>query len=70
MVLSACVTPSGTTKNQSMAAPEEIYILHSIREQYEPIANCCSSTRTGFEPFPYELLFEGNADFLNQFTKS
>jgi sugar lactone lactonase YvrE len=33
-------------------ALEEIYILHSIREQQEPTANWCSSGRTGFEPFP------------------
>lgn len=33
------------------AAPEDIYILRSIREQHEPVAGWCSAARTGFEPF-------------------
>jgi hypothetical protein len=30
---------------------EDIYILRSIREQHEPVADWCSSAKTGFEPF-------------------
>src|SRR5262249_25879549 len=33
-------------------SPEEIYVLRSIREQHEPVADWCSASRTGFEPFP------------------
>ena len=33
-------------------APEAIYVLRSIREPHEPVANWCSSARTGFEGFP------------------
>jgi len=36
----------------STATREEIYILRSIRERHEPAAGWCSSTKTGFEPFP------------------
>jgi hypothetical protein len=51
-LLSARATPSGNAAAHSTAAPEEIYILRSIREQHEPVAGWCSSARTGFEPFP------------------
>jgi len=36
---------------QSAAAPEEIYVLRSIREPRTPAANWCASAKTGFEPF-------------------
>jgi len=52
MLLSACATPSGNAAAHPTAAPEEIYILRSIREQHEPVDGWCSSARTGFEPFP------------------
>ena len=52
MLLSASATPSGNAAAQPTAAPEEIYILRSIREQHEPVDGWCSSARTGFEPFP------------------
>ena len=51
-LLSACTTPSGDTAAHPTAAPEEIYVLRSIREQHDPIDGWCSSARTGFEPFP------------------
>jgi len=51
-VLSAGATPSGNAAPRPKAAQEEIYILRSIRERHEPVAGWCSSTRTGFEPFP------------------
>ncbi len=52
MLLFAGVMPSGTVAAQPTAALEEIYILRSIREQHESVANWCSSARAGFEPFP------------------
>jgi sugar lactone lactonase YvrE len=33
-------------------SPEEIYVLRSIREHQSPVVDWCSSTKTGFEPFP------------------
>lgn len=48
MLLSAYATPS----HGAEAALEDIYILRSIRERHEPTMNWCSSSRTGFEPFP------------------
>ena len=52
ILLSACATPSGDAVTRPTTTVEEIYVLRSIREQYEPVANWCSSTTTGFEPFP------------------
>ena len=52
VMLSACATMSGNAPAHPMAALEEIYVLRSIREQHEPVEGWCSSTRTGFEPFP------------------
>ena len=52
LVLSTCATPSGTAAAQPPAAPEDIYILRSIREQHQPADGWCSSAKTGFEPFP------------------
>lgn len=52
VLLSASATPSGNAAAQPTTAPEEIYILRSIREQHEPVDGWCSSARTGFEPFP------------------
>ena len=34
-----------------VAAPEEIYVLRSIREEQRPAANWCAAERTGFAPF-------------------
>jgi hypothetical protein len=51
-LLSAGVAPSGNAAPRAKAALEEIYVLRSIRERHEPVADWCSSTRTGFEPFP------------------
>jgi hypothetical protein len=57
MLLCVCLlcvgaTPSGTAAAEPAAELEDIYILRSIREPHEPIADWCSSARTGFEPFP------------------
>lgn len=53
MLLCVCVTPSGTAAAAGPAnAVEDIYILRSIREPREPVADWCSSAKTGFEPFP------------------
>src|SRR5262245_57482477 len=38
--------------SKSADSLEDIYILRSIREHSEPVANWCSPDRTGFEPFP------------------
>jgi hypothetical protein len=37
---------------QPAAALEDIYILRSIREPREPVADWCASSKTGFQPFP------------------
>jgi len=50
-LLSVCASPSGNAAAQSAAAPEEIYILRSIREYREPTTGWCSSGKTGFESF-------------------
>ncbi len=50
-LLSAAAAPSGNAAPRPKAALEEIYILRSIREQREPVANWCASAKTGFEPF-------------------
>jgi hypothetical protein len=52
MLVSASATPSGGACADPAIEPEEIYILRSIRERHEPVANGCSSAKTGFEPFP------------------
>ena len=53
MLLCVCATPSGNAAAAGPAAAlEDIYILRSIREPREPVADWCSSARTGFEPFP------------------
>src|SRR5215470_19303539 len=51
-LLSAGATPSANAAPRAKAALEEIYILRSIRERHEPVADWCSSTRARFEPFP------------------
>jgi hypothetical protein len=51
-LLSICAAPSGNAAPGATAALEEIYILRSIRERHEPVAGWCSSSRTGFDPFP------------------
>jgi hypothetical protein len=50
-LLSAGAMPSLNAAPRAKPALEEIYILRSIREQREPSADWCSSSRTGFEPF-------------------
>jgi hypothetical protein len=50
-LLSVCASPSGYAAAQSAAAPEEIYILRSIREYREPTTGWCSSAKAGFESF-------------------
>jgi hypothetical protein len=52
VVLSACATSSGNAPTHPVAGLEEIYVLRSIREPREPVANYCSADRTGFDPFP------------------
>jgi hypothetical protein len=51
-LLSVCATPSSHAAPRATAALEDIYILRSIRERHEPVADWCSFARTGFEPFP------------------
>jgi hypothetical protein len=50
-LLSVCASPSGNAAAQSAVAPEEIYLLRSIREYREPVTGWCSSAKTGFESF-------------------
>jgi len=50
-LLCAGATPFASAAPRAKAALEEIYILRSIRERHEPVADWCSSTKTGFEPF-------------------
>jgi hypothetical protein len=50
-LLSAGATPSASAAPRAKAALEKIYILRSIRERHEAVADWCSSTKTGFEPF-------------------
>lgn len=50
MAMLACAARAENAPMPSVAQ-EEIYVLRSIREQREPIANWCSSARTGFKPF-------------------
>ena len=53
MLLCVCATPSGNAVATGPAAAlEDIFILRSIREPREPVADWCSSARTGFKPFP------------------
>jgi hypothetical protein len=51
MTLSACSASVGTASARA-SAREEIYVLRSMRERQEPLADWCSSTRVGFAPFP------------------
>jgi hypothetical protein len=46
---SGCATASPSTP---AASREEIYVLRSIHEPSNPVADWCFSARTGFEPFP------------------
>jgi len=53
--LAACAAPAGRGSAPTVspaAAPEEIYVLRSVRERQAPVAGWCSPARTGFEPFP------------------
>jgi hypothetical protein len=51
MALFACAARAENASTPTVAL-EEIYVLRSIREQREPVANWCSAARTGFKPFP------------------
>lgn len=44
----AASTSSGSAP---AAPPEEIYVLRSVREPRATVADWCSATKTGFEPF-------------------
>ncbi len=55
--ITALLTASPLSAGDAPLAPpgavlEDIYILRSIREPREPVADWCSSSKTGFEPFP------------------
>ena len=52
MLLAACARPARNVPPPSGAALEEIYVLRSIREPGEPVANRCSLEHSGLEPFP------------------
>lgn len=52
LLASSCAAPAVRTPSQPPAALEEIYVLRSIREPHAPVADFCSSARTGFDPFP------------------
>lgn len=58
MALSACAVPDRSDP-ASTSALEDIYVLRSIREQQAPLADWCTSSRTGFAPYPTdpELFF-------------
>ena len=53
MLLCVCATPTG---NAAAVGPESalevIYLLRSIREPRERVADWCSPAKTGFAPFP------------------
>jgi hypothetical protein len=52
MLLWVCATPAGNAVAAEPAtALEDIYILRSIREPRDPVADWCSSAKTGFAPF-------------------
>lgn len=48
---SACNAPVHSAASQAVASLEEIYVLRSIAERAEPIADACSAEKIGFEPF-------------------
>lgn len=48
--LATCVT-SPSSGAPTLESPEEIYVLRSVRERQEPVADWCASAKTGFEPF-------------------
>ncbi len=51
LLISACAASAGSVST-SGSALEDIYVLRSIREQQTPVANWCTSSKAGFEPFP------------------
>lgn len=51
VVLTASAMPFANGAAEPGTAPEEIYVLRSIREHHEAVDGWCSSARTGFEPF-------------------
>jgi hypothetical protein len=54
-LLCAAAAPAGDAlPAHPTATLEDIYILRSIREPREPVADWCTSARTGFEPFPQD----------------
>lgn len=48
--LAVCIT-SSSSGAPAAESSEDIYVLRSIRERAQPVANWCSPTKTGFEPF-------------------
>jgi hypothetical protein len=52
VALLQCSTAAAGDAAPPAASLEDIYILRSIREPREPVTDWCSSTKTGFEPFP------------------
>jgi hypothetical protein len=52
MPLFACATAFGDAAAQAADAPEDIYVLRSIREPHKATEGWCASAKTGFEPFP------------------
>jgi hypothetical protein len=50
-LLALGATPPGNAAPRAEDGREEIYILRSIREPHEPVANWCAASKTGFEPF-------------------
>ena len=56
MLLCVGAAPSGKVAAAGPeVALEDIYVLRSIREPREPVADWCSSDKTGFEPFPKDV---------------
>lgn len=49
--LATCVTPSSSIGAPAQDSAEEIYVLRSIRERQQPVADWCAAAKTGFEPF-------------------
>jgi hypothetical protein len=52
MLPCACATWFGSAAAGPAAALEDVYILRSMREPHDPVADWCSPAKTGFAPFP------------------
>lgn len=48
LTMSACATPIAFMQDASL---EEIYLLRSIREQNQSIADSCAAAKSGFDPY-------------------